>query len=103
GRPGAVRAVPAHPGDGRPGAWRNVLAMLDVVIIGAGAAGLAAAEVLSHAGLQLRVLEARPRIGGRVDTRHLQGWPGPLELGAEFIQGRARTLLHPPKPDHLRP
>src|SRR5262249_58546970 len=76
--------------------------MLDVVIIGAGAAGLAAAEVLSRAGLNLRVLEARPRIGGRVDTRYLQGWPGPVELGAEFIQGRARALLDRLKRDHLR-
>ena len=76
--------------------------MLDVVIIGAGASGLAAAEVLAHAGLRLRLLEARPRIGGRVDTRQVQGWPGPLELGAEFIQGRARTLLDRLKRDHLR-
>jgi monoamine oxidase len=76
--------------------------MLDVVIIGAGASGLAAAEVLSRAGRSLRLLEARPRIGGRVDTRHLQGWPGPLELGAEFIQGRARTLLDRLKRAHLR-
>jgi monoamine oxidase len=76
--------------------------MLDVVIIGAGASGLAAAEVLARAGLHLRVLEARSRIGGRVDTRQIQGWPGPIELGAEFIQGRARALLDRLKRDHLR-
>ncbi|HZW88206.1 MAG TPA: NAD(P)/FAD-dependent oxidoreductase [Myxococcaceae bacterium] len=66
---------------------------VDVVVIGAGAAGLAAAEHLARANLTVRVLEARPRIGGRVDTRHLPGWPVPVELGAEFVQGRARTLL----------
>ena len=66
---------------------------MDVVVVGAGAAGLAAAEVLARAGQSLRVLEARPRIGGRVDTRRLPGWPGPVELGAEFVQGRARTVL----------
>jgi monoamine oxidase len=66
---------------------------VDVAVIGAGAAGLAAADVLARAGQTVRVLEARPRIGGRVDTRRPPGWPGPVELGAEFVQGHARTLL----------
>ena len=66
---------------------------VDVVVVGAGAAGLAAAEVLARARRSVRLLEARPRIGGRVDTRHLPGWPVPVELGAEFVQGKARTLL----------
>lgn len=66
---------------------------VDVVVVGAGAAGLAAAEVLARAGKTLRLLEARPRIGGRVDTRRLPGWPAPVELGAEFVQGKARSLL----------
>ncbi|MGZ6164146.1 MAG: FAD-dependent oxidoreductase, partial [Myxococcaceae bacterium] len=66
---------------------------VDVVVVGAGAAGLAAAEVLARAGRSVRVIEARPRIGGRVDTRRLPGWPAPVELGAEFVQGKARTLL----------
>jgi monoamine oxidase len=66
---------------------------VDVVVIGAGAAGLAAAETLAREKVSLRVLEARPRIGGRVDTRRLPGWPVPVELGAEFVQGQARALL----------
>lgn len=66
---------------------------MDVVVVGAGASGLAAAEVLARAGYTARVLEARPRIGGRVDTRYPPGWPVPVELGAEFVQGKARTLL----------
>ena len=66
---------------------------VDVVVIGAGAAGLAAAEQLARAKVSVRVLEARPRIGGRVDTRRLPGWPVPVELGAEFVQGTASTLL----------
>jgi monoamine oxidase len=64
-----------------------------VVVVGAGAAGLAAAEVLTRARLGVRVLEGRPRIGGRVDTHSLPGWPVPVELGAEFVQGKARSLL----------
>ena len=60
----------------------------DVVIIGAGAAGLAAAAELARAGRSVLVLEARDRIGGRVWTRHEPGLPVPVELGAEFIHGR---------------
>ena len=74
---------------------------VDVVVVGAGAAGLAAAEALARAGRTVRVLEARPRIGGRVDTRSLQDWPLPVELGAEFVQGKARTLLARARKAHL--
>jgi monoamine oxidase len=75
---------------------------VDVVVVGAGAAGLAAAEVIARAGLSVRVLEARPRIGGRVDTRHLPGWPVPVELGGEFIQGEAGSLLARARKARLR-
>ena len=51
----------------------------DVLIIGAGAAGLAAAQELSAAGRNVIVLEARGRIGGRINT-HFDTWP--IELGA---------------------
>ncbi|WP_375766678.1 FAD-dependent oxidoreductase [Archangium gephyra] len=64
----------------------------DVVILGAGASGLAAAERLSRAGLRLAVLEARDRPGGRVATVRdaLDGVP--LELGAEFLHGKPPLL-----------
>jgi phytoene dehydrogenase-like protein len=61
--------------------------MLDVVVIGAGVAGLAAARALSDAGRRVRVLEARDRIGGRVFTQRPDGLPVAVELGAEFIHG----------------
>jgi monoamine oxidase len=60
----------------------------DVLVIGAGVAGLAAAQALSQAGLQVIVLEARDRLGGRVYTKQIAGHPLPFELGAEFIHGR---------------
>jgi monoamine oxidase len=58
---------------------------VDVVVVGAGIAGLAAARELCGAGLRVRVLEARGRTGGRVYTRHDGVHPLPVELGAEFI------------------
>src|SRR5262245_31236555 len=63
----------------------------DVLVIGAGAAGLGAARALADAGRRVVVLEARDRIGGRVWTDHTFG-PVPVERGAEFIHGeRAGT------------
>lgn len=56
------------------------------LIIGAGAAGLAAAHALQATGKNVLVLEARNRIGGRIYTDYsLTDFP--LELGAEFIHG----------------
>src|SRR5437016_157107 len=66
---------------------------VDVLVLGAGAAGLAAARDLSHAGLRVTVIEARPRIGGRVLTVHDPRSPVPIELGAEFIHGEAAETL----------
>jgi monoamine oxidase len=58
----------------------------DVLVLGAGVAGLAAARLLGEAGLRVLILEARGRIGGRVWTIYSpQG--APVELGAEFIHG----------------
>ncbi|MBV9493937.1 MAG: FAD-dependent oxidoreductase [Acidobacteria bacterium] len=59
----------------------------DVVVIGAGAAGLAAARDLSGAGKRVCLIEARSRVGGRAHTLHLPTLPVPIELGAEFIHG----------------
>lgn len=66
--------------------------MNDVIIVGAGAAGLAAARELQAAGLRIVVLEARPRLGGRIFTKHDPHTGMPIELGAELIHGRADTL-----------
>jgi monoamine oxidase len=67
-------------------------ASTDVVVIGAGAAGLAAASALHAAGVEFAVLEARDRIGGRIFTRRDSRTGAPIELGAEFIHGSADDL-----------
>jgi monoamine oxidase len=56
----------------------------DVIVIGAGAAGLAAARELSARGVRVDVIEARDRVGGRMHTLIRPAFP-PIELGAEFI------------------
>jgi monoamine oxidase len=53
------------------------------VVIGAGFAGLAAAESLARAGAEVAVLEARDRVGGRVWSVRFAG--GHVERGAEFV------------------
>jgi monoamine oxidase len=57
---------------------------LRAVVIGAGFAGLAAADRLIEAGAAVTVLEARDRVGGRVHSRRLENG-AVIELGAEFI------------------
>ncbi|HMP42031.1 MAG TPA: FAD-dependent oxidoreductase, partial [Roseiflexaceae bacterium] len=64
----------------------NTMQQVDVIVIGAGAAGLAAARNLHDTGLRVVVLEARDRIGGRIWTDHTFA-EVPVERGAEFIHG----------------
>ena len=65
----------------------------DVVVIGAGASGLAAARRLAAHSLRVIVLEARDRVGGRVRSRATSRAAVSAELGAEFIHGRADETI----------
>lgn len=60
----------------------------DVVVVGAGTAGLSALAQLDRAGCRVLCVEARDRIGGRILTMRDPLSPLPIELGAEFIHGR---------------
>jgi monoamine oxidase len=64
-----------------------------VLVLGAGVSGLAAAVKIVDAGCSVHILEARDRIGGRISTLRRPAWPVPIDLGAEFIQGRIPALL----------
>jgi monoamine oxidase len=63
---------------------------IDVLIIGAGAAGLTAWRELHSAGLRVVLLEARERIGGRILTDYSMS--SPIELGAEFVHGNPKAV-----------
>jgi monoamine oxidase len=63
-----------------------------VLIIGAGAAGLYAAQILLDQGAQVTILEASNRIGGRIHT-NTDFSDFPIELGAEEIHGE-NSILH---------
>lgn len=81
----AVTPAPA-PRPGSPGPAPDENKEADVLVIGAGMAGLAAARALQAAGRRVIVLEARERIGGRVwtDTTWLDL---PVDMGASWIHG----------------
>jgi monoamine oxidase len=66
----------------------------DVVVVGGGVAGLAAAVRLGEAGRRVTLLEARGRLGGRVHTLLDPAQGHPIELGAEFVQGHSADLLN---------
>jgi monoamine oxidase len=64
---------------------------LDVVVVGAGLAGLHAAATLENVGLRVLVLEAQQRVGGRIHSMRQQG--GTAEAGGTYIgAGYARVI-----------
>jgi monoamine oxidase len=56
---------------------------VDVIVVGAGAAGIAACRMLQAAGLSVQVLEARYRTGGRAHTEQMRGLP--VDMGAAWL------------------
>jgi monoamine oxidase len=89
-RRGLLRAASgAAAGVGAPALLRGPAGAASgkVVVIGAGIAGIAAARALKDAGLDVVVLEARTRIGGRIWTEF--SLDVPLDLGASWIHGTA--------------
>jgi monoamine oxidase len=71
----------------------NLAPSLDIVVIGAGAAGLVVARDLGRAGYRVGLFEARRRAGGRIATVASTTGGPPIELGAEFIHGSPRETI----------
>ena len=63
----------------------DVTGTVDVIVVGAGIAGLTAARALAGTGLRVMVLEASSRIGGRLRTDRSLGIP--FDMGASWIHG----------------
>lgn len=63
---------------------------VDVLVLGAGMAGLAAAAALTQEGFSVLVLEGRRRIGGRIHSVPL-GDVATIDLGASWIHGNGST------------
>jgi monoamine oxidase len=74
----------------------------DVLIIGAGAAGLSAATDLARAGLRVEILEARDRIGGRIFTQIDPTLNHAVDLGAEFVHGLSPEIWLPLQKHNLK-
>ncbi|KAI9336302.1 hypothetical protein BDR26DRAFT_864868 [Obelidium mucronatum] len=71
--------------------------VFDCIVIGAGMAGIAAAQVLDKKGIQVLVVEARERIGGRIKTTYPGDGRVAVELGCQWIHGidgNKNPLLH---------
>lgn len=60
----------------------------DVLVLGAGIAGLIAARHLVKAGRKVIIIEAQDRVGGRIHSVESPDLPTPMELGPEFVHGK---------------
>jgi monoamine oxidase len=65
----------------------------DVIIVGAGLAGLAAAEKLIYYGYSVTILEAQDRIGGRVKTEKEYFSNIAVDLGAQWVYGHINNTM----------
>ena len=72
---------------------------VDVVIVGAGAAGLAAARVLAEAGVSFQLLEASHRIGGRAHTEYPPDG-APFDLGCHWLHSASINPFVPVAEEH---
>ena len=85
-----LTAAAVWPAIGRPNAMRTTT-QSDVVVVGAGLAGLHAASILAGEGVKVTVLEAQGRLGGRLES--FSDLPGAPEAGGDSILGGYARVL----------
>ncbi|KAK2021865.1 flavin-containing amine oxidoreductase [Colletotrichum zoysiae] len=91
----AVLAVPESPAPARRLDLPDAEESVDVIVIGAGLAGLSAARDVLKSGLSCVVLEARDRVGGKTWSEPLQhGQPGVVDLGAAWINDTNQSRVY---------
>ncbi|KAF2967007.1 hypothetical protein GQX73_g6599 [Xylaria multiplex] len=88
----AVIALPATPAV--PAPLPSAGEVVDVVIIGAGLAGLSAAQDVIKSGLTCVVLEARDRVGGKTWSQPLEDGKGTVDLGAAWINDTNQSKMY---------
>ena len=88
----AVLALPAQPTILPPLPAPQEVA--DVIIIGAGLAGLSAAHDVLRAGFSCIVLEARDRVGGKTWSQPMAGGKGVVDLGAAWINDTNQSKVY---------
>lgn len=91
-----ITTTPAHvllPAVPSPASSSPSKKVVDVVIIGAGLSGLAAAEDVRRAGLSCVVLEARDRVGGKTWSAPLSQGDGIIDLGAAWINDSNQSRM----------
>jgi renalase len=87
-----VEAVPPiAEGDIITAIWQAAAMIYDVIIIGAGVAGLACGQVAAAAGKKVRVLERSRGVGGRCATRRIDGQS--VDHGLVFLHGQSPEFL----------
>lgn len=90
----AASMLAAGAGEGRAQPSGGMPSEVDVVVIGAGAAGIAAGRRIAAAGRSVAILEARDRVGGRCLTDTVT-FGVPMDLGAHWIHAPADNPLVP--------
>jgi len=89
-----IEAVLSVPTSQIPQALPAAKNAVDVIIIGAGLAGLTAAHELLRKGYTCLVLEARDRVGGKTWSQELEGGAGTVELGAAWINDVSQSRMY---------